>query len=240
MNINAIASNPINISTPVKSSIEENIKEKPLQPKAATEPVYTEKQLANLRILNCSPNTSDRFNMNKEYNRQDDPFGNGAPLKKNECCWSCRSYDMAYMSYEAKRLVKRIDSELQNFRQILAKEFPELSGTPFEFTIDENGRIRILESDLLSRREIALLTESIQEYEPLKNVITAHAKLIIDFANNLKTPEGKEALSYKNFSTLVNYTNLLAHTTDEFNIFGQPNKDQRMHFTDRNMINVRA
>jgi hypothetical protein len=240
VNINAVASNPLNISAPVKSSIEENIKEKPLQPKAATEPVYTEKQLANLRILNCQPNTSDRYNMNEDFNRQDDPFGNGAPLKKNECCWTCRSYDMADMTYIAARLVKNINSELLNFRQKLAREFPELSALPFELTIDENGSIKILESDLLSHREIALLTESIQEYEPLKKVITAHAKLLINFANNLKTPEGKEALSFKNFSTLVNYTNLLAYATDEFNIFGQPKTTQRMHFTDRNTINLIA
>lgn len=240
MNITAVASTPISIPAPVPLKVEQGIKESNLQPKAVTEPVFTEKQLANLRIASCRPGVSDRFNMNNEYNRQDDPYGNGAPLKKDECCWNCRFYDMLDKSYMAKRLARGINSEIENFRQKLSKEFPELSTLPFEFTVDENGNIRILESDLLSRREISLLTEAVNNHEPLKNVVAAHAKFLINFASYLKIAEDMEALSYKNFSSWVNYTALLSDTTDEFNIFGQPKKTHHTHFTDRNMISVRA
>lgn len=175
------------------------------------------------------------------FTRETNPFNETLPpLKKDECCWECREFQMSTLASNASMLIEKISDKLQNFRQSIAKDFPALSSTPFDFTVDANGKIKVLNSDLLSDLETAFLTEAMQDYEPLRELIMAHAETIISYVSFLKRPEEEEPFSFKHFSALINYAALLADTTGKLNIFGQPKENDRIHANDRYRLDVKA
>ncbi|MCD5969672.1 hypothetical protein [Pseudomonas quasicaspiana] len=237
MNINSIASPPLKPSAIDQPKVEQVLATSAIR--------YTrlissdESENTTLKILNCNPFMVGPIFRDIVFTRETDPLDRGwAPLKKDECCWGCRSDQMDTLASNASSLIENIGVELQNFRQKIAKDFPALSATPFDFTVDASGKVKVLNSDLLSDLETAFLTEAMQDYEPLRELITAHAETIISYVSFLKRPEEEEPFSYKHFSSLVNYAALLADTMGKLNIFGQPKENDRTHTNNRNRIDV--
>ncbi|MBC3949973.1 hypothetical protein [Pseudomonas folii] len=239
MNINSIASNPLKLSAIDQPKVEQALT--PIATKQTKLISSEDSKNPTLKILDCWPIMRDPRYEDIEFTRETYPYNSEwIPLKKDECCWGCREREMATLASNASMLIEKISDKLQDFRQTIAKDFPALSTTPFDFTVDANGKVKVLNSELLSDLETAFLTEAMQDYEPLRELIMAHAETIISYVSFLKRPEEEEPFSYKHFSALVNYAALLADTTGKLNIFGQPKEDGNIHANDRYRLDVKA
>ncbi|MCD5976961.1 hypothetical protein [Pseudomonas quasicaspiana] len=239
MNINAIASTPLKLSAIDQPKVEQVLT--PIATKQTKLISSEESKNPTLKILDCWPIMRDPRYEDIEFTRETYPYNSEwIPLKKDECCWGCREREMDRLGSNASMLIEKISDKLQNFRQTIAKDFPALSSTPFDFTVDANGKVKVLNSELLSDLETAFLTEAMQDYEPLRELIMAHAETIISYVSFLKRPEEEDPFSYKHFSALVNYAALLADTTGKLNIFGQPKEDGNIHANDRYRLDVKA
>ena len=153
---------------------------------------------------------------------RENPWGGPEVLKEKECCWTCRHYELSTLRQFAETGVNTIKSELQDFKNSLAKTYPELSTKPFNFTLDACGQISIVDSDELTPLEQAILTQSIRDHKRLNAALQAHAETLIKYAS-YKAPEpGQDILSMENLGTRVNYAALLAHPTGALDLFGNP------------------
>ncbi|PHN32628.1 hypothetical protein [Pseudomonas sp. ICMP 561] len=239
MNINAVASNPIKFSAADQPKVQQLLEGSAVRQRTSIS--SDESENATLRIWNCRPFFTGPPMSDMIFTRETNPFNERlTALRKDECCWGCRHRDMDNLAWVANDLVEKISVELQNFRQTIAKDFPALSSTPFDFTVDANGKVKVLNSELLSDLETAFLTEAMQDYEPLRELIMAHAETIISYVSFLKRPEEEEPFSYKHFGALVNYAALLADTTGKLNIFGQLKENDRIHANNRRRIDIEA
>lgn len=214
-----------------KNKMEEQ-REAKVEPKTSILDSSTEAPLVKSTLSpSCPfyPSPSETYN-NYIYTRDKDPNGNGVPLKKDECCWTCRSFKLASLSYTASTLITKIRSELQNFRAALGQEYPELSATPFDFTLGSDGNIEIVKSDRLTPSDLAILTDAIRNYKPLSSVIKAHAELLLDYSSHFLDSDGASPLSYQTFSDRVKYATLLADTQNILDLFGNDKKTGE-HYT---------
>lgn len=239
MNVNAIASSPIKFSATEQPKVEQVLEVPAFK---QTKHISSEEsENITLKILSCTPFITGPPMSDMVFTRETYPYNKEwAPLNKDECCWGCRESNMYRLASAASRQVEEISVQLQNFRQKIAKDFPALSATPFDFTVDASGKVNVLNSDVLSDLETAFLTNAIQDYEPLRKAIMDHAEIIISYVSFLKRPEEEEPFSYKHFSALVNYAALLADTTGMLNIFGQLKENDDIHTNDRSRLSVKV
>ncbi|WP_156883139.1 hypothetical protein [Pseudomonas sp. CFII64] len=153
---------------------------------------------------------------------RENPWGGPEVIKEKECCWTCRGFELSSLRLLAETGVNIIKSELQNFKNALAKTYPELSTKLFNFTLDACGQISIIDSDELTPLEQAILTQSLRDHKRLNAALQAHAETLIKYAG-YKAPEpGQDPLSMENLGTRVNYAALLAHPTGALDLFGNP------------------
>ncbi|HEX8594006.1 MAG TPA: hypothetical protein VF682_12130 [Pseudomonas sp.] len=180
--------------------------------------------------------------LNNMYKTEEENFSREGrygmvPLREGECCWTCRHWQMYDLYLTAEELLENVKDELTAFKEFLARENPELAIKPFNFTLDLNAELTIVDSDDISPHEKIMLTQAIRDYKSLSDAIQSHAKTLIKYASYLEPDEGEEPLSIRNFSSRVDYGALLSDTTGTIGLFGKP-YNERQQSNRQDPINI--
>ncbi|WP_439884644.1 hypothetical protein ACTACK_21055 [Pseudomonas syringae] len=97
------------------------------------------------------------------------------------------------------------------YRKVLADTYPELATKKFGFTLDEDASLKIIDHDnSLTEADRAVLTESINDFQELKSMVQANAKMLMTLVDHdHETFGSRYDLNIGNFHSIIDYDKLL-------------------------------
>ena len=98
------------------------------------------------------------------------------------------------------------------YRKELADTYPELATKKFGFTLDEDASLKIIDHDnSLTEADRAVLTESINNFQELKSMVQAYAKMLMKLVDHdHETFGSRYDLNIENFHSIIDYDKILA------------------------------
>ncbi|MEE4082871.1 hypothetical protein [Pseudomonas viridiflava] len=98
------------------------------------------------------------------------------------------------------------------YRKELADTYPELATKKFGFTLDEDASLKIIDHDnSLTEADRAVLTESINNFQELKSLVQANAKMLMKLVDHdHETFGSRYDLNIENFHSIIDYDKILA------------------------------
>ncbi|MBD8199777.1 hypothetical protein IFU09_00610 [Pseudomonas viridiflava] len=97
------------------------------------------------------------------------------------------------------------------YRKELADTYPELATKKFGFTLDEDASLKIIDHDnSLTEADRAVLTESINNFQELKSMVQANAKMLMKLVDHdHKTFGSRYDFNIGNFHRVVDYGKII-------------------------------
>lgn len=124
----------------------------------------------------CFPTSVTAEDLNRNYSRDEDLWGTGMiPLKEGECCWTCRLFDVWGKELLAEGALNELKNALETFKFSLTTQNPELANKSFDFAIEGNSRVKVLNiGNSLSSIEINYITQLINESSLMQEQVATY------------------------------------------------------------------
>lgn len=97
------------------------------------------------------------------------------------------------------------------YRKELIEIHPDLANKKFGFTLDKDASLKIIDHDnSLTEADRAVLTESINNFQELKSMVQANAKMLMKLVDHdHETFESRYDLNIENFHSIIDYDKIL-------------------------------
>jgi len=103
-----------------------------------------------------------------------------------------------------------IRRQYAEFNERLKDLRPDIASAGFGFTLDENSKIKILDSGKLGEADKSWLTEEINTFKDIKHHVCTHSKLLIQLVEkDTQRFGGRFNLNSENFQNTVDYGDIL-------------------------------
>jgi hypothetical protein len=195
MNINAIASNPINIPTPAQPKVEQEMKMKAPAP----QPELSTKEKFAKAFYSKDEEPWKHLTYTLVTFEEDSEIKQMLPMTKE-----------VYL--EGQKGQSFIELLIQNahydkFKRKLDHINPELARKDFSYTLGDNAELKILDpKGNLSDEEINWLTDAINKYKGLKDSVQRHAKSMMTLIDHdTATFGGRYQVSLLTLHAIIDY-----------------------------------
>jgi hypothetical protein len=130
----------------------------------------------------CFPTSVTAEELNSNYSREEDLWGTGMiPLKEGECCWTCRIFDAWGLKLLAEGALNELKNTLEKLKTGLTTQNPELANKPFDFAIDGNSRVKVLDiGNRLSNMEIDYITRLVNESSLMRELLATYTSTLAE------------------------------------------------------------
>jgi len=117
---------------------------------------------------------------------------------------ACLTIDAALELLSVRRQYGEFYERLKDLR-------PDIASTGFGFTLDENAKIKILDStEKLSEADKSWLTEEINTFKDIRQHVRKHSEMLIQLVEtDIHKFGGKYNLNAQNFQKTINYGEIL-------------------------------
>lgn len=116
---------------------------------------------------------------------------------------ACLTIDAALRQIDIYRQYGEFYERLKDLR-------PDIASAGFGFTLDENSKIKILDSGKLGEADKSWLTEEINTFKDIKHHVYKHSKLLIQLVEkDTQRFGGRFNLNSENFQNTVDYGDIL-------------------------------
>ncbi|WP_095094168.1 hypothetical protein [Pseudomonas sp. Irchel 3A5] len=103
-----------------------------------------------------------------------------------------------------------IRRQYAEFNERLKDLRPDIASAGFGFTLDENSKIKILDSGKLGEADKSWLTEEINTFKDIKHHVYKHSKLLIQLVEkDTQRFGGRFNLNSENFQNTIDYGDIL-------------------------------
>lgn len=128
----------------------------------------------------CFPTSVTAEELNNNYSREEDLWGTGMiALKEGECCWTCRLFDAWGLELLAEGALNELKNALEQFKSSLTQQNPKLVDKSFDFAIDGNSRVKVLNTGgSLSSMDIEHITRLINESSFMKERVATYTSTL--------------------------------------------------------------
>lgn len=116
---------------------------------------------------------------------------------------ACLTIDAALRQIDIRRQYAEFNERLKDLR-------PDIASAGFGFTLDENSKIKILDSGKLGEADKSWLTEEINTFKDIKQHLYERSKLLIQLAEkDTQRFGGRFNLNSENFQNTIDYGDIL-------------------------------
>jgi hypothetical protein len=119
--------------------------------------------------------------------------------------------EVACLTLDAALELLSVQRQYGEFCERLKDLRPDIASTGFGFTLDENAKIKILDSvEKLTAADKSWLTEEINTFRDIGQLVRKHAETLIRLvATDIQKFGGKYNLNAQNFQNTINYGDIL-------------------------------
>lgn len=119
--------------------------------------------------------------------------------------------EVAYLTIDAALELLSVRRQYGEFYERLKDLRPDIASTGFGFTLDENAKIKILDStQKLSDADKSWLTEEINTFKDIRQHVRKHSETLIRLVEtDIQKFGGKYNLNAQNFQKTINYGDIL-------------------------------
>lgn len=118
--------------------------------------------------------------------------------------------ELACLTIDASLGLIDICRQYREFHERLKDLRPDIASAGFGFTLDENSKLKILDSGKLGEADKAWLTEEINTFKDIKQHVYKHSKLLIQLVEkDTQRFGGRFNLNSENFQNTVDYGDIL-------------------------------